>query len=57
MCRDIFPTSKMRVDVQRKTGHLFMAKSRETNESIDLQGLFEDYWSSDMLLFTVQSPS
>ena len=55
MCRDISPTSEMRVDVQRKTGYLLLAKSRETNDLIDLQGLFKDYWSSDMREFTVQS--
>jgi len=57
VCRDISPTSEMRVDVQRKTGYLFLAKSRETNDLIDLQGLFKDYWSSDMREFTVRSKS
>ena len=63
MCRDIFPTSEisetpeMRVTVQRKTGHLSMAKGPQINELIDLQGLFKDYWSSDKRQFTVQSQS
>ena len=47
----------MRVDVQRKSGHLFLAKSRETNELIDLQGLFKDYWGSEKRQFTVPSQS
>ena len=47
----------MRVDVQRKTGHLLWAKGRQMNELIDLQGLFKDYWSSDKRQFTVQSQS
>ena len=47
----------MRVDVQRKTGHLLLAKSRQVNELIDLQGIFKDYWNSDKHQFTVQSQS
>ena len=57
MCRNISPMSEIRVDVQRKTGHLFLAKSRETNELIDLQGLFKDYWASEKRQFTVPSQS
>ena len=56
-CRDIFPTSEMRVDVQRIIGHLFFAKSRQTNEVIDLQELFNEYWSADKSQFTVPSQS
>ena len=63
MCRDIFPTSEapeaseMRVMVQRKTGHLSLAKGPQINELINLQGLFTDYWSSDKQQFTVQGQS
>ena len=45
----------MRVDVQRITGHLFFAKSRQTNEVIELQELFNEYWSTDKGQFTVPS--
>ena len=57
VCRDISPTSEMRVDVQRITGHLFFAKSRQTNELIDLQELFNEYWSSDKRQFTIPRQS
>ena len=53
MSSDMSPTSKMRVDLQRLTGLLF--KGRQTNEVIDLQGLFEVYWGSTMREFTVPS--
>ncbi len=45
----------MRVIVQRKTGHLVLAKNRQVDELIDLQGLFNDYWNLDKRQFTVQS--
>jgi len=57
MCRDIFPTSEIRVEIQRITRNLFGAKSRQTNEVIDLQDLFDDYWSSDKHQFTLSSQS
>ena len=57
MCRDIFPTSVMRVGVQRITGHHILTKSQQTNEVIDLEGLFEVYWGSNMREFTVPSQS
>jgi hypothetical protein len=56
VCRDISPTSEMHVDVQRITGLLILAKG-PTNELIDLQGLFEVYWGSNMREFTVPSQS
>ena len=55
MCRSMSPTSKMRVDVQRII--CFLRKRRQTNEVIDLQGLFKVYWDSDMSEFTVPSQS
>ena len=45
----------MRVDVQRITGPLLFRKTRQTNELIDLQELFDEYWSSDKGQFTVPS--
>ena len=47
----------MRVDVQRITGHHILAKSQQTNEEIDLEGLFEVYLGSNMREFTVPSQS
>ena len=57
VCRDIFTTSEMRVDIQRITASDNLAKSQQTNEVIDLQGLFKDYWGSNMREFTVPSQS
>ncbi len=39
------------------SGHSIWAKHREANESIDLHGLFSDYWSSSSRDFTVLSQS
>ena len=47
----------MRVNVRTKTGHLVLAKARQMNELIDLQGIFKDYWNSDKRLFTLQCQS
>jgi len=43
----------MRVEIQMRRGHLFWAKIRQTNEAIDLQALFDDYWGSNKHDFTV----
>jgi len=45
----------MRVDVQKITALLL--KDRKTIEEIDLQGLFEGYWGSNMREFTEKSQS
>ena len=55
MCRDIFPTSEMRMEIQRITNTMFRAKGRHAKELINLQGLFNDYWSSDKHEFTLPS--
>jgi hypothetical protein len=47
----------MRAEIRVKRGHLFWARSRETSEVIDLQGLFNDYWSSDNHEFTILGQS
>ena len=54
-CRDISPTSEIRVEIQRINRDLFWAKSQQMNEVIDLQGLVNDYWNSDKHEFTVPS--
>jgi hypothetical protein len=53
--RDVSPTSKMRTEIQMRSGHLFWANYRQTSEVIDVKGLFNDYWSSDKHEFTVAS--
>ena len=57
MYRDVFPTSKMHAEIQMKSGHLFWAKYRQTNEPIDLQDIFNEYWTSNQNDFIVPSRS
>ena len=71
MCRGIFPTSepsetsetsKMSVNIQWTPRHVPFAKSlsftkSSVDELIDLQGLFNDYWSSGERQFTVRGQS
>ena len=57
MCRDVTPASKMHAEVQLKSGHLFWAKYRQTNEPIDLQAIFNEYWTSNKREFIVPSQS
>jgi hypothetical protein len=52
MCRGVSPTSDMRTEIQMRSGHLFWAKNRQGSEVIDLQELFNDYWSSNEREFT-----
>ena len=55
--REVSPTSQIRADVRMKSGHSVWAKYREASEVIDLDGLFDDYWSSNKDNFTVLSQS
>jgi len=57
VCRDISPTSEMRVEVQRITRNLFWEKNRQANEVIDLQWVSNEYWDSIKHEFTVLSQS
>jgi len=43
--------------VEFQSTSLFRTKSRQTNAVIDLQGLFDDYWSSNKHEFTVLGQS
>ena len=47
----------MRIEIRMKSGHLFRGKYREASETIDLRGVFDDYWCSDTHEFTVMSQS
>jgi len=47
----------MRIEIQMRSGHLIWAKNRLASELIDLQALFDDYWSSNKHEFTVPSKS
>jgi len=57
VCRDVFLTSQIRAEVRMKRGHSFWATYRETSDIINLQALFDDYWSSTNHEFTVLSQS
>ena len=47
--------SKLRAEIQMKSGHSVWTKYREASEIIDLDELFSDYWSSSKHKFTVLS--
>src|SRR5258706_12186562 len=38
--------SKLRLEVQMKSGHLAWATKEQTSKQIDLQFLFNDYWTT-----------
>jgi hypothetical protein len=56
-CRGVSPTSEMRTEIQMRSGHLIWAKTGLASELIDVQALFNDYWSSIKHGFTVPSKS
>jgi len=57
VCRDLSPTSRIGAEVRMKRGHSIWATYREASEVVDLDGLFNDYWSSNNHEFTVLSQS
>ena len=57
MCRYLSPISEMRIETQMRSGHLLWAKSRLASELIDVQAIYNDYWSSNKHKFTVPSES
>jgi len=57
VCRHLFPTSNIHAVVRMKRGHSFLATYTDTPTDIDLQGLFNDYWSSNNHEFTILSQS
>jgi hypothetical protein len=57
VCRDLSPISQMRAEIRMKRGPSFLPRYRETSEVIDLQVLFDEYWSSDNHNFTILSQS
>jgi len=48
MCvyRDISPTSQVRVEIQMKISHLWLAKKDRNVKEIGLHKLFDEYWTS-----------
>jgi hypothetical protein len=57
MCRGVYLTSEVRIEIQMRTGRLIWAKNRVASDVIDVQALFNDYWSSNKREFTVPSRS
>ena len=57
VCRGVSPTSQMRMEIHMKRGHLLWKKKEETTKQIDLQMLFDDYWTSKKDKFTVTGQS
>ena len=55
MCRDVSPASELRAEIQMKRGYLILTKNLQKSETIDLQALFDDYWSSSKHEFTISS--
>ena len=52
-CEKVVVGSNLRAEVRMKNGHSIWAKYREGSEVIDLDGLFNEYWSSNDHEFTV----
>jgi hypothetical protein len=57
MCRAISLASNIRIVIQTKSGYLWWARDRQGSEMINLEPLFDDYWSSDKHEFTLPSQS
>ena len=57
VCRDVSSISKIRAEIQMRTGHSFWAKIREKSDVVDIQGLLKEYWDSTEHELTVPSQS
>jgi len=57
MYRGLSPTSEIRVEIRMRSGKFLWAKNRQAVGVINLQALFNDYWSSNENEFTVPSQS
>jgi hypothetical protein len=55
--REISPTTKMTVEVQMKSSHIPWAKKELTTKEIDLENIFNIYWSSKEHEITVPGQS
>ena len=45
-CRGVSPTAEMHVEIELKRGHVSWAKKEQISKSIDIQKLFNNYWTS-----------
>jgi len=57
VCRDLFPTSQVRVGILMKSSHLPWAKKDQNIKDIGLQKLFNEYWTSKAQELTVPGRS
>ena len=57
VCRDISPTSKMRVEIQMKRRHRPWERTEQASLDINLQELYDDYWTSNAHELTSQGES
>ena len=57
ICRDISPTSQVRVEIQMKSSHLLWAKKDQNVKEIGLKELFNEYWTSGKHEITVPGRS
>jgi len=57
MSRGVSPISEVRIQIRMRSGQFLWARNRSASEVIDLQALFNDYWSSNKHEFTVPSQS
>ena len=55
--RDVSSISEMRMEIQMRTFHSFLAKNRQNSDVIDIQGLLKHYWDSSEHDFTLPSQS
>jgi len=57
VCRDVSPTSQMRVEIQMKRGNLSWPKKEQASKEIDLRKLYNDYWTSKAHELALQGKS
>ena len=57
MCRDAYPTSDIRVEIQVKSGLFRLGKEEQGSKEIDCQELFKDYWDTTDHEFPVRGQS
>jgi hypothetical protein len=59
MCvyRKVSPTTKMSVEVQMKSNRVPWAKKEQNTKEIDLENLFNTYWTSKQHELTVPGQS
>jgi hypothetical protein len=57
VCREVSPTTKMSVEVQMKSSRVPWAKKEQTTKEIDLENLFNIYWTSKEHELTVPGQS